>query len=203
MEQLHHHNTQSKHACQSNRLDRPCNNAGYIDRREVPRYHTLALRDRTNRTSAAYKASKEGLDKEDAIGHRVCVQFDDNKWYSGCVKEFSRSMGEHLIVYDDGDARWHTLSSEQRSGTLKFGDDARPVDAKAAPPPSMTRPKAGRGVRGEAKAGVRPSKLARRGARIELDLTSADGESVAVVDGRRDRACAAATQVLAFRLFAT
>ena len=45
----------------------------------------------------------------DLIGVRVSVWWEgDSKWYSGTVRDFS-ALGEHLILYDDGEQQQEIL----------------------------------------------------------------------------------------------
>ena len=38
----------------------------------------------------------------------------------GVVREWSPATGDHLIAYDDGDFKWHTLAEEEEKGALRL-----------------------------------------------------------------------------------
>ena len=46
------------------------------------------------------------------------------QWYGGLITEFSESDGEHLVVYDDGEQKWHNLAEGVAQQTLRWPSGA-------------------------------------------------------------------------------
>ena len=60
-------------------------------------------------------------------GERVSVLWEGGRWYQGTVKDFN-GFDEHLIVYEDGDSRWHNVAEEEAENGVKW------LGAKVRPP---------------------------------------------------------------------
>ena len=43
-------------------------------------------------------------------------------WYPGVVSSYSEATESHLIVYEDGDSKWHAIRHEETMGTLRWVD---------------------------------------------------------------------------------
>ena len=52
-------------------------------------------------------------------GERVSVLWEGGRWYQGTVKDFN-GFDEHLIVYEDGDSRWHNVAEEEAENGVKW-----------------------------------------------------------------------------------
>ena len=46
-----------------------------------------------------------------ALGDRIDVRWRGGQWYSGRVEERDPRDGQHRILYDDGDVKWHELGT--------------------------------------------------------------------------------------------
>lgn len=64
--------------------------------------------------------------------------------FGGVISEFSQSTGEHLVIYDDGEQKWHDLDEGVATKALRWpgghdlwgaGEDEGPVTPKAPPVP--------------------------------------------------------------------
>ena len=51
-----------------------------------------------------------------------CDRADTDEWYAGTIAAYCAANEEHLVLYDDGDSKWHTLQQEERLGTLSWID---------------------------------------------------------------------------------
>ena len=103
-----------------------------------------------------------------AVGRRVQLLWRDEKpptWFEGVVKQFNETSGEHLVVYEDGDQRWHILDDEAGEDNLKWLSGAASKRVKGESKPA---------VRGEAKRAT--PKLAKR-ATPKLAATKAERPS--------------------------
>ena len=59
-------------------------------------------------------AANNGRPGSELVGKRVRIFWAaDDAWFPGSLSEFSKSSGEHLCEYDDGDREWLKLSSEK------------------------------------------------------------------------------------------
>lgn len=64
--------------------------------------------------------------------------------FGGVISEFSQTTGEHLVIYDDGEQKWHDLDEGVATKVLRWpggsnlwgaGEDEGPVTPKAPPVP--------------------------------------------------------------------
>ena len=100
-------------------------------------------------------SAPSGPSGQAAVGHRVKMLWRAEcppSRFTGVVKEFNTASGEHLVVYDDGDQRWHGMEGEAREGNVEWLD----------PPPS--KPTSGKRAR-DASPKPSPAKAAKRAAR--------------------------------------
>ena len=64
---------------------------------------------------------------KEILGERVIVQWDGEglrgQWYAGKIKHWNQTDDRHLVVYDDGDTKWHNVALEELQGleTLEPG----------------------------------------------------------------------------------
>ena len=47
----------------------------------------------------------------------------DNCWFTGVVKQYNATSGEHGVAYEDGDFKWHDLKHEEIHSQLKWLDE--------------------------------------------------------------------------------
>ena len=74
-----------------------------------------------------------------ALGRRLSVLWLEERpptRFSGVIKQYDPANNEHLIVYDDGDQRWHSLETEVRLGNVKWLDRPDVSPPADAPPPA-------------------------------------------------------------------
>ena len=60
-----------------------------------------------------------------AVGCRVSMFWRAElppSWFPGVVKQFNPASGEHLVVYEDGDQRWHGMEAEAREDNVRWLD---------------------------------------------------------------------------------
>ena len=60
-----------------------------------------------------------------AVGCRVSMFWRAElppSWFTGVVKQFNPASGEHLVVYEDGDQRWHGMEAEAREDNVRWLD---------------------------------------------------------------------------------
>ena len=41
-------------------------------------------------------------------------------WFRGTIKDYSPVTQEHLVRYNDGDNKWHSLSAEEAVGRIRW-----------------------------------------------------------------------------------
>eukprot|EP00900_Chrysochromulina_parva_P014790 jgi/Chrpa1/23311/Chrysochromulina_OHIO_Genome00008347-RA len=71
-------------------------------------------------------------------GKRVSVLFDNSKWYGGVIRDWSAIDDHHLVTYDDGETKWHSLADDEAAGVLRWEEDTS-VPAKASTSSSKSR----------------------------------------------------------------
>ena len=71
-------------------------------------------------------------------GKRVSVLFDNSKWYGGMIRDWSAIDDRHLVTYDDGETKWHSLADDEAAGMLRWEEDTS-VPAKASTSSSKSR----------------------------------------------------------------
>ena len=75
------------------------------------------------------------------VGRRVSIRWtgDPGKpWFNGIVAEYNSTLGDHLILYDDGEQKSHNLDEEEAVGQLKWlsgGASGSASKSAAAPKP--------------------------------------------------------------------
>ena len=76
----------------------------------------------TRRETKSIIAARSKHYGDEVIRRRLRIWWHgDSKWFSGQVNQYS-SSGEHLVVYEDGDVKWHDLGSEEFHGQLEWVD---------------------------------------------------------------------------------
>lgn len=81
----------------------------------------------------------------EVIGRRVQIWWaGDAAWFDGEVKQYGvhGSGMKHLVIYDDGDQKWHELDDEKRHGQLKWLDDGKAAAQKRTTQPPAKSNKA-------------------------------------------------------------
>lgn len=77
-------------------------------------------------THASGHACVEAPTAEQAVGKRIEGVFlcegASLQWYGGLITEFSESSAEHLVVYDDGEQKWHNLVEGMAQRLLRWPD---------------------------------------------------------------------------------
>jgi len=91
----------------------------------------------------AQQASAEALTGVHAVGKRIEGVFlcegASLQWYGGLITEFSESSDEHLVVYDDGEQKWHRLAEGVAQKLLRWPDACVGADGGSPATPSSER----------------------------------------------------------------
>ena len=88
------------------------------------------------------EASAEALAGVNAVGKRIEGVFlcegASLQWYGGLITRFSESSGEHLVVYDDGEQKWHRLFEGVAQQVLRWPDASVGADGVSPALPSSS-----------------------------------------------------------------
>ena len=88
------------------------------------------------------RASVEVPTGVNAVGKRIEGVFlcegASLQWYGGLITEFSESSGEHLVVYDDGEQKWHLLLEGVAQQALRWPDACVGADGVSSVLPSSS-----------------------------------------------------------------
>ena len=88
------------------------------------------------------QASAEVSTGVNAVGKRIEGVFLCEgallQWYGGLITEFSESSGEHLVVYDDGEQKWHLLLEGVAQQALRWPDACVGADGVSSILPSSS-----------------------------------------------------------------
>ena len=88
------------------------------------------------------EASAEALAGVNAVGKRIEGVFlcegASLQWYGGLITRFSESSGEHLVVYDDGEQKWHHLLEGVAQQVLRWPDASVGADGVSPALPSSS-----------------------------------------------------------------
>lgn len=140
----------------------------------------------------------------EVLKRQVAIRFTEDRhrpWYSGTVVDFDGHV--HLIKYCDGEQRWHSLSTDESLGQLRWLDGDQPTETPkrgrgkaTVPTPSAKRSKAQKTEEGHEwpAAGSEGSAMA---------LAEVGGVHRSTIHRRRKRAEAAAALVRAESAHAT
>lgn len=116
----------------------------------------------------------------DLVGVRVSVWWeDDGRWYAGTVRDFS-ALGEHLILYDDGEqrqevldeCRWRTTAGLEAARIDDVGKESRQSkrSLRTAADAPDARPSSKRGTTLEEPSPPKRARGASRRAPEELSM---------------------------------
>ena len=70
------------------------------------------------------------------VGERVSIRWTGDPgepWYASRIADFEPASCVHLVKYDDGDQRWHDITSEEANGQLRWLPAAAPEKSKSNP----------------------------------------------------------------------
>ena len=166
---------------------------------------------RPRREAAAQQPKLKRKYQQEVLKRRISVLWLGNgpdAWFSGTIKDFSTVDGRHLIKYDDGDSKWHDLTREIATGTVRLEQapkkpKPKPKQPKPMPPPPAAATAAGaappkhRPAAGPSRD--RPAKRPRLKVRVKLppdDLDGRDGDSDGGSEAGHSETAAASSLVL-------
>ena len=81
-------------------------------------------------------------------------------WYHGTIKDFNATEESHLVVYTDGDTRWHNIGEDEANNILRWTEPRASTAKPKVSAAASSKPKAAAASKPKAAAASKPKAVA-------------------------------------------